>query len=76
MLRKISISLFLFLSLLVYSCDVNDTPDYYVASSQSDVFHKPDCSYVKSISAQNKITFDTREQAISAGYHPCSRCKP
>lgn len=76
MLRKISISFFLLLSLFFFSCDVNDAPDYYVASSQSDVFHKPDCSYVKNISAANKITFDTRQQALNAGYRACSKCKP
>lgn len=76
MLRKLSLSVFLFLSIFILSCDTVEEPSYYVASSQSDVFHKPDCSYVNNISAQNRITFDTREQAVNAGYRACSKCKP
>jgi methylphosphotriester-DNA--protein-cysteine methyltransferase len=79
MLHKLSLSAFLFFCLFIFSCDtVNEAsePDYYIASSKSDVFHKPDCSYVENILAQNKRTFDTRDQAINAGYRPCSKCNP
>jgi len=57
--------------------DISSTePGYYIASSKSDVFHRPSCRYVSSIKSENKITFSTRQQAINAGYRACSVCKP
>jgi len=48
----------------------------YVASQNSQVFHKPDCRWAKKISPQNLLGYDTREQAIEAGKKPCRWCKP
>jgi len=48
----------------------------YVASSSSDIFHKPDCRWAKNISPENLVTYKTREQAVKAGKRPCKWCKP
>jgi hypothetical protein len=48
----------------------------YVASSNSDIFHKPDCRWAKNISPENLTTYQSREQAIKAGKRPCKWCKP
>lgn len=48
----------------------------YVASKNSDVFHRISCSYVQTIKPENKICFSTREEAIGSGRRPCSVCKP
>jgi PKD repeat protein len=48
----------------------------YVASANSDVFHRLNCSYVAQIELENRIYFDTREAAIGSGRRPCSRCNP
>ena len=48
----------------------------YVASKNSDVFHRISCSYVQAIKPENKICFSTREEAIGSGRRPCSVCKP
>ncbi len=48
----------------------------YVASKNSDVFHKLDCSSVKRISPENLVRYATRGEAIAAGKRPCQRCKP
>ena len=48
----------------------------YVASRNSNVFHHPDCGYVKSILPKNLIGFYSREEAIKSGRRPCKRCKP
>ena len=53
-----------------------DSPGYYVGSKESNVFHVPDCRYVKQITATNKITFNSSSEAINAGYRPCSVCNP
>ena len=48
----------------------------YIASKNSDVFHRISCSYVQAIKPENKIYFSTREEAIGSGRRPCSVCKP
>lgn len=48
----------------------------YVASKNSKVFHKPDCSSAKRISPKNLVGFDGRGEAVETGRRPCKRCKP
>jgi hypothetical protein len=48
----------------------------YVASKNSQVFHKPDCPSAVRISAENRVTYKTRDEAIAAGKRPCKRCNP
>lgn len=48
----------------------------YIASKNSSVFHKSDCSWVGRILPKNRIGYKTREQAINAGKKPCKKCKP
>ena len=48
----------------------------YVGSVNSEVFHNPNCSYVKSIHPENMIWFSSREDAIAQGKRPCKRCNP
>ena len=48
----------------------------YVASKNSDVFHKPDCRWAKNISPKNLVGYSTRDEAIEAGKRPCKWCKP
>jgi len=48
----------------------------YVASKNSKVFHKPDCSWVKRILAKNLVGYNSRGEAIQAGKRPCKMCKP
>lgn len=46
-----------------------------VASRSGDKYHLPTCSGAKSISAKNKITFSSIEEARKAGYLPAGNCK-
>ena len=48
----------------------------YVASQNSDKFHYPSCSAANRIKDSNKITFSSREDAVSRGYSPCGICLP
>ncbi len=48
----------------------------FVASVQSDKYHLPDCSSAGRISSENRIWFDSAEEAEVSGYSPCGRCKP
>ncbi|MBF0479117.1 MAG: hypothetical protein HQL26_06505 [Candidatus Omnitrophica bacterium] len=48
----------------------------FVASKKSTVYHLPACVMVKQITPDNKVTFNTPEEAIKAGYKPCQKCNP
>ena len=54
----------------------NPSPDYFVGSIKSHVYHYPGCHYVDRIKSENLIYFDTPEDAIATGYHPCKVCNP
>lgn len=45
-----------------------------VGSKNSDKYHLPDCPGAKQISEQNKIWFNSIEEAKKAGYKPASNC--
>jgi len=46
----------------------------YIGNTNTKVFHKEGCSNLPSKS--NRIIFDSRADAISAGYSACKKCKP
>ena len=48
----------------------------FVASKNSNVFHKPDCSSAKRIKPANLVGYNSRAEALKAGKRPCKRCKP
>jgi hypothetical protein len=57
--------------------DESESPAYqYVASRNSKVFHRADCSFAAKIKPENTVRFATRQDAIDSGRRPCSRCKP
>lgn len=49
----------------------------YVLNTSSKKFHRPDCSGVDSMSAENRQDYTgTRQSLIDQGYSPCGTCKP
>ena len=48
----------------------------FVASRDSDKFHRPSCRWAQKISSRNKVRFSSRAQAQRAGYKACGVCKP
>jgi len=48
----------------------------YVASRTSDVFHLPSCTWTGRISDENKVFYQTYQEAIDDGKRPCRRCNP
>ena len=48
----------------------------FVASKDSEVFHLSCCPCADKIYPENRVYFNTSEEAISAGYRPCYYCKP
>ena len=51
--------------------------DYaYIGNANTRKFHKSSCSSVRDMRDYNKVGFDSRSEAIDAGYVPCKRCHP
>lgn len=47
-----------------------------VGNNRNRKYHKYDCRYVVLINDSNKKKFKDQDEAISAGYTPCSFCRP
>lgn len=47
----------------------------YVASKNGTKYHLPTCSGAKRIKEENKIWFDSKQEAEKAGYEPAKNCK-
>jgi micrococcal nuclease len=51
-----------------------ETAGSYHGNMSSMAFHQPDC---KHFNCKNcTVPFNTRDEAISDGYHPCGMCRP
>jgi hypothetical protein len=48
----------------------------FVASKNSQVFHKPSCPFAQKIASKNRVSYSSREEAIAAGKRPCKSCNP
>jgi len=49
----------------------------YVLNNNTQKFHNPSCSSVKTIKDKNREdTTKSREEIISMGYNPCKKCNP
>lgn len=48
----------------------------YWASEKTSKFHLPTCEWAEKISENNKIIYDSREDAIADGKEPCDVCNP
>ena len=57
--------------------DADNESETYVINKNTGKFHRPDCSGVADIKAQNKKEYSgSRDDLIGQGYEPCGRCKP
>ena len=58
------------------SLPTDNQESVYIGNKKSHVFHSASCNSVKDMSEKNKIEFQSRDEAITKGYKPCSRCNP
>jgi len=49
---------------------------YYIASRNSSVFHYPGCKRAGKVLPHNRICFESRNEALNAGYRPHKICRP
>lgn len=57
----------------------NESQISYVLNTSSKKYHKPDCSWVKSMSPKNKLEFEGTLKDLQTEYptyEPCGTCKP
>lgn len=54
--------------------DIKKTDGDYVASVNSDVYHKKSCDYAEKIKNENRIYFETTGEARGSGRRPCEVC--
>ncbi len=52
------------------------TEQNYVASVNSDKYHRVSCDYAENILEENRIYYSTPQDAEDAGKRPCSACRP
>jgi len=48
----------------------------YVGASTTGKFHYTYCRWAQKIRGDHRVYFDSREEAIDAGYVPCKVCQP
>lgn len=48
----------------------------YVASTESDKFHRPGCRWARQIRSERRIDLSDREEALARDLVPCKTCNP
>ena len=48
----------------------------YVASTSSNIFHRPSCRHAQKISRSHRRVFSSHERALQLGLRACSACRP
>ena len=60
----------------IFLMTANVLASNYVGNASSKKFHYADCSAAQKIKSVNRVEFNSREEAVSAGYISCKICKP
>lgn len=48
----------------------------YVGATTTGKFHYTSCRWANKIRSDHRVYFETRDEAIAAGYVPCKVCAP
>ncbi|MDR3073587.1 MAG: helix-turn-helix domain-containing protein [Deltaproteobacteria bacterium] len=59
----------------VIHCDERYDALFFYAVRSTGIFCRPSCKS-RSPTQRNVLFFDTREEAVAAGFRPCKRCRP
>ncbi|MBE6824239.1 MAG: MBL fold metallo-hydrolase [Ruminococcaceae bacterium] len=54
----------------------DDSKSSYIGNSNSKKFHLSSCDGASDMKEQNKVYFNSKEEAQSNGYTPCKNCNP
>lgn len=48
----------------------------YIGNSNSGKFHYADCRWAQKIRDDHRVEFESRDEAVDAGFVACKVCKP
>lgn len=60
----------------ISSSDSYSSSSSYIGNANSHKFHSSDCQEITKMNSQNKVTFNSRQEAVNNGYKPCKKCNP
>lgn len=60
----------------LFICIISSYSEPFVGNKRTKVYHYSWCRYAKRIKSQNRVYFNSWEEAVAAGYRPCKYCKP
>ena len=78
-MRRIAAVLLIALSLFLVYFTISEIfggPGHFIGSTDSDIYHDPNCHYVAKIKPENLIEFNSIREAQNLGYRPCKVCDP
>lgn len=52
----------------------SELEEQYIGNKNSQIFHRPTCSSLPN--EENRVYFENKEEALSAGHRGCKRCNP
>ena len=55
---------------------LEEQKEIYFGSKRTPTLHLPECRWVKTISSENIVLFNSRQEAVAQGFTPCRVCKP
>jgi flagellar biosynthesis protein FlhF len=61
---------------LIAGAGFEPAPAFLVANRSSDLYHRPDCRWVRKIKPENLIEFAAPHEAESRHFMPCRNCNP
>ncbi|OGW78855.1 MAG: hypothetical protein A3C51_04375 [Omnitrophica bacterium RIFCSPHIGHO2_02_FULL_46_20] len=77
MLKKLLAGLVIGVCLMSFSgLGLSQEAKVYVGSKNSTKYHYTWCRWAQKINPNNKVTFNSAQEAKAAGYIPCKVCKP
>lgn len=77
MFKKLLAGLVVSLCLMSFSSvGLSQESKVYVGSKNSTKYHYTWCKWAQKINPNNKVVFNSAQEAQSAGYIPCKVCKP
>lgn len=71
-----SMTLLLCVVCIIAALSLTGCKGAYVGSSMSHRFHDPACLWAKELPGERAVWFDSLDEAVEAGYEPCSTCEP
>jgi hypothetical protein len=57
-------------------CPAHHMATSYVGASTTGKFHYTNCTWANKIRSDHRVYFESRDEAIDAGYVPCKVCRP